>query len=93
MTDENVIDIQGGRCVKQLRFIIWIRCNGANLRRHPLQELCVDTFVPNHAYIVGGVGMDGETDGERESDDGADPLKRKKCSVVVCTGANACGKV
>ncbi|KAI0822038.1 DNA mismatch repair protein MutS [Trametes gibbosa] len=62
--------------------------------RHPLQELVVDAFVPNDAFILGGSGSGvlnaedtdavGEFDEERHC---------QKNSVVVCTGANACGKV
>ncbi|KAK2465358.1 hypothetical protein APHAL10511_002712 [Amanita phalloides] len=50
--------------------------------RHPLQEQVVDTFVPNNFSITGGIGMNitGAMDnGERKS-------------IMVCTGANACGK-
>ncbi|KAI0670991.1 DNA mismatch repair protein MutS [Trametes maxima] len=77
MTESNVIDIRQGR--------------------HPLQELVVDTFVPNDTFIVGGMGtgvtvdtplsltcQDEETDEERQLE---------KNSVLVCTGANACGKI
>ncbi|OSD07423.1 hypothetical protein PYCCODRAFT_1463684 [Trametes coccinea BRFM310] len=38
--------------------------------RHPLQELVVDTFVPNDTFIVGGVGIGStaeETSGEDDS--------------------------
>ncbi|KAF9013228.1 muts domain V-domain-containing protein [Cyathus striatus] len=52
--------------------------------RHPLHEQIVDTFVPNDARIVGGAGngsqiVDSET---------GDPWN----SILLCTGANACGK-
>ena len=58
----------------------------------------VDTFVPNDAYIVGGDHTPSSSDGkksESESDEigmgmGVD---EEAHSVVVCTGANACGKV
>lgn len=52
--------------------------------RHPLQEQVVDTFVPNDALVVGGAGIGssfGSDDGEQGN------------SVMLCTGANACGKV
>ncbi|PWN39892.1 hypothetical protein IE81DRAFT_368712 [Ceraceosorus guamensis] len=47
--------------------------------RHPLQELCVETFVPNDIAIVGGLG-EGANDTEDDH------------SLVVLTGANAGGK-
>lgn len=55
-----------------------------HVTRHPLQEQVVDTFVPNDFLIVGGVGSniaDATMDGSEHK------------SVMVCTGANACGKV
>lgn len=53
--------------------------------RHPLHEQILDTFVANDARLVGGAGL-GVTlelpeDGEEWN------------SVLLCTGANACGKV
>ncbi|KAI0076331.1 hypothetical protein K474DRAFT_1708271 [Panus rudis PR-1116 ss-1] len=60
--------------------------------RHPLQEIVVDTFVPNDAYVVGG---DYSPSAEPvDSDQGivTDEEEHEKNSVVVCTGANACGK-
>ncbi|KAG6890840.1 hypothetical protein C0995_003273 [Termitomyces sp. Mi166 len=55
--------------------------------RHPLQEQVVDTFVPNDARLIGGVGS-GPTfrNGEAISDS-------EQNSVLLCTGANACGKI
>ncbi|KAF8895319.1 DNA mismatch repair protein MutS [Infundibulicybe gibba] len=47
--------------------------------RHPLQEQVVDTFVPNDAHVVGGTGIGGKSG-------------KNSHSVVLCTGANACGK-
>ncbi|KAJ7600737.1 DNA mismatch repair protein MutS [Mycena floridula] len=44
--------------------------------RHPLQELVVDTFVPNDARLAGS----------------GDSEEEKRNKVVLCTGANACGK-
>ncbi len=55
-----------------------------NVTRHPLQEQVVDTFVPNDFFIVGGVGSN-------IADAIMDGNERK--SAMVCTGANACGKV
>ncbi|KAB5592476.1 DNA mismatch repair protein MSH5 [Ceratobasidium theobromae] len=49
---------------------------------HPLQNLLVPTFVPNDAYVIGGRGI--ESNGE-DYQEGAN-------SIVICTGANACGK-
>lgn len=52
--------------------------------RHPLQEQVVDAFVPNDAHIVGGVGQ--KSSSHCNGDTGSN-------SVLLCTGANACGKV
>ncbi|KAH9889862.1 DNA mismatch repair protein MutS [Cubamyces lactineus] len=63
--------------------------------RHPLQELVVDTFVPNDAFIVGGAGL-GVSPEDISSDDeesSRENVHHSKNSVVVCTGANACGKI
>ncbi|KAF8798995.1 hypothetical protein BYT27DRAFT_7177307 [Phlegmacium glaucopus] len=52
--------------------------------RHPLHEQVVDTFVPNDAHIIGGAGI------------GSSPTipddNNQWNSVLLCTGANACGK-
>ncbi|KAI8986224.1 DNA mismatch repair protein MutS [Trametes punicea] len=63
--------------------------------RHPLQELVVDTFVPNDAFIVGGAGLGVALDDISIADDDTeeDEPYPQKNSIVVCTGANACGKV
>ncbi|KAG7440868.1 uncharacterized protein BT62DRAFT_1080549 [Guyanagaster necrorhizus] len=55
--------------------------------RHPLQEQVVDTFVPNDAHLAGGFcdPSDLLSDNIRSSDIAWN-------SVVLCTGANACGK-
>ncbi|PCH37347.1 hypothetical protein WOLCODRAFT_167438 [Wolfiporia cocos MD-104 SS10] len=59
--------------------------------RHPLQELVVDTFVPNDAFVIGGKGVGIEPVGI--SDETASDSSRKESnSIVICTGANACGK-
>lgn len=50
--------------------------------RHPLQEQVVDTFVSNDACITGGNGI--VTDLKRDDE--------KWNSILLCTGANACGK-
>ncbi|KAK0244297.1 muts domain V-domain-containing protein [Armillaria nabsnona] len=55
--------------------------------RHPLQEQVVDTYVPNDAHLTGGFydPSDLLSDNTRSSD-------KTWNSVVLCTGANACGK-
>ncbi|KAM5533149.1 hypothetical protein V8D89_013197 [Ganoderma adspersum] len=60
--------------------------------RHPLQELVVDTFVPNDAYFVGGAGIDVVLDDDTTGTESEDEQHHVKNSVVICTGANACGK-
>ncbi|KAI6030817.1 DNA mismatch repair protein MutS [Pisolithus orientalis] len=57
--------------------------------RHPLQELVADAFVPNDARLVGGVGF-GQSYVPDDAFSVADGLPFN--SVVLCTGANACGK-
>ncbi len=62
-------------------------------RRHPLQELVVDTFVPNDAILL---GHSADSDRPTNHDDGDSELSHpimEKNSIVICTGANACGKV
>ncbi|KAG7088348.1 hypothetical protein E1B28_012352 [Marasmius oreades] len=51
--------------------------------RHPLQEMVVDTFVPNDARLRGGSWRPEELEAVAE----------RWNNVVICTGANACGKV
>ena len=51
--------------------------------RHPLDEQVVDTFVPNDAHIIGGIGSS-----PTMPDD-----NNQWNSILLCTGANACGKV
>jgi DNA mismatch repair protein MSH5 len=49
----------------------------------------VDTFVPNDAHVIGG-------DGTRQylaEDENDENTHRDWNSVILCTGANACGKV
>ncbi|KAG1772449.1 DNA mismatch repair protein MutS [Suillus occidentalis] len=55
--------------------------------RHPLQEQVVDIFVPNSAQLVGGVGLGDSVESQAEGD--SLPIYS---SIVLCTGANACGK-
>ncbi|CAK5284093.1 unnamed protein product [Mycena citricolor] len=55
--------------------------------RHPLQEQVVDTFVPNDAHLVGGSGNRSVLVGDETT------LEEEEWnSIVLCTGANACGK-
>ncbi|KAF7314371.1 DNA mismatch repair protein 5 [Mycena kentingensis (nom. inval.)] len=55
--------------------------------RHPLQEQVVDTFVPNDAHLAGGSGDRSVLVGDEMTN-----LTEEWNSVVLCTGANACGK-
>lgn len=62
--------------------------------RHPLQEQIVDTFVPNDIFLVGGAGIDSYPTVHASSDDDNDMEgSLLGNSVLICTGANACGKV
>ncbi|KAJ7761594.1 DNA mismatch repair protein MutS [Mycena maculata] len=55
--------------------------------RHPLQEQVVDTFVPNDAHLAGGSGNRSMLVGDEATNEA-----EEWNSVVLCTGANACGK-
>ncbi|KAJ7147040.1 DNA mismatch repair protein MutS [Mycena crocata] len=55
--------------------------------RHPLQEQVVDTFVPNDAHLAGGSGDRSVLVGDEATNE-----PEEWNSVVLCTGANACGK-
>ncbi|EIW81045.1 hypothetical protein CONPUDRAFT_90104 [Coniophora puteana RWD-64-598 SS2] len=57
--------------------------------RHPLQEQVVDTFVENDLHIVGGGPNLDHSDNENEDIDGD---STHPASILICTGANACGK-
>ena len=55
------------------------------LSRHALHEQVVDTFVPNDARLLGGAGIGTDVDPPDSTN--------QWNSVLLCTGANACGKV
>ncbi|KAG1801295.1 DNA mismatch repair protein MutS [Suillus subaureus] len=55
--------------------------------RHPLQEQVVDIFVPNNAQLLAGIGFGDSAEPQTEVDN--PPMYS---SIVLCTGANACGK-
>jgi len=58
------------------------------LTSHPLQEQVVDIFVPNDAQLIAGVGFGASAEPQTTVDHPA-----TWSSIVLCTGANACGKV
>ncbi|KAI0315802.1 muts domain V-domain-containing protein [Amylostereum chailletii] len=60
--------------------------------RHPLQEQVVDTFVPNGILLVGGAGNGAFPAVHGEDDGSSSEGTLLGNSVMVCTGANACGK-
>ena len=91
-----MIDIKQGRCVPPFRpleqLITSVKC------RHPLQEQVVDMFVPNDLLLRGGLGEGVAADTEFDSDgrylgDGESSVNPHGWSIMICTGANACGKV
>jgi len=53
----------------------------------------VDTFVPNDVFLVGGAGIDSYPDVRGVEDDLMSEGSTLGNSVLICTGANACGKV
>jgi DNA mismatch repair ATPase MutS len=56
--------------------------------RHPVQEQVVETFVPNDACLATSLDEDQTTSFlSSEADTG------KGGTILLCTGANACGKV
>ncbi len=69
--------------------------------RHPLVEQLSDLFVPNDSYLVGGCGIGTESvaagyvnsDVDESDNTSPPPQCSGPYSVLVCTGANACGKV
>lgn len=63
------------------------------LARHPLQEQVVDTFVPNDAFLVGAAGLGSYPRAREDEDYSSGEGTLLGNSIVVCTGANACGKV
>lgn len=87
IVEDPIIDIVQGRyaCVDRPgdRYL-------SSCVRHPLQEQISDTFVPNDARLVGGVGFGMCYEDDNSSDMGGEATWS---SVVLCTGANACGKV
>ncbi|TDL23286.1 hypothetical protein BD410DRAFT_176959 [Rickenella mellea] len=63
--------------------------------RHPLQEQVVDTFVPNDIFMRGGMGIGVSSYDHDDGSDGtshSDSTTTNRRSVIICTGANACGK-
>lgn len=65
---------------------------------HPLQEQAVATFVSNSARLVGGAGSGSSFTGYQQDQQQTENQQYISGvttwnSIVVCTGANACGKV
>jgi len=90
VTNDNVIDICQGRYVNLL--IVEFRLT--IVHRHPLLEQIVDTFIPNDIVLRGGCGINAplQNDGSNNEDSDETPQVSGR-SVIVCTGANSCGKV
>ena len=61
--------------------------------RHPLQELVVDTFVPNDTLLVGFGCAEEVINAYETGYDLDDCMRDCRSNVMICTGANACGKV
>lgn len=69
--------------------------------RHPLQELCVDVFIPNDTHLEGGKGFEYAQDSHslftksvRTSDqnEASKSISTAINSIQVVTGANFSGK-
>ncbi|KIP05169.1 hypothetical protein PHLGIDRAFT_74704, partial [Phlebiopsis gigantea 11061_1 CR5-6] len=60
--------------------------------RHPLQELVVDTFVPNDALLVGFECPEELIHALEQESDLDESMQNCRSSVMICTGPNACGK-
>jgi DNA mismatch repair protein MSH5 len=88
MNESNAIVIQQGRYMFLPSYRLMIEHF-----RHPLHEQIVDTFVPNDVALVGGAGIGGLPDVREAEDSAMTRLGFPKNSLLVCTGANACGKV
>ena len=97
MVEDNIINIIGGRSV--FHFLVLLCVIDGNLFSHPLQEQVVDIFVPNDIHLAGGrgSGIDTEAINSDDEETAEDTPTRKLIdtarSVLICTGANACGKV
>ncbi|KAF3910543.1 hypothetical protein ABW21_db0201173 [Orbilia brochopaga] len=59
--------------------------------RHPLQELCVPAFVPNHTNLQGGAGQNAENANSNSMEDDDDDDQTGK-SMMIVTGPNYSGK-
>ncbi|KAF8332768.1 uncharacterized protein EI90DRAFT_2918244 [Cantharellus anzutake] len=61
--------------------------------RHPLVEQLSDLFVPNDLYLVGGREISAENPEAEVVEEASSALQHPEHrSVMICTGANACGK-
>ena len=63
------------------------------MRRHPLQELVVDAFVPNDTLLVDSNCPEEAIALLQQQYDIDGCMKSRGNGVMICTGANACGKV
>ncbi|KAJ6257392.1 hypothetical protein Dda_8281 [Drechslerella dactyloides] len=59
--------------------------------RHPLQELCVQTFIPNNTNLQGGAGGDAENTNSSSMDEDDNDEEAGK-SMMIVTGPNYSGK-
>jgi DNA mismatch repair protein MSH5 len=90
MTEKNVIQINGGRCV-----VIKLPLGFASLTiliRHPLQELTVASYVSNSTFIVGGPGTEDEHLLDDDSSIEPYSAKAEGPSMLIITGPNYSGK-
>ena len=90
MSIENVLYIKQGRYTSRYFGIVAFEEGLIYGDRHPLQEQVVDAFVPNGILLVGGGGNGScaVVDDDMEHVEGT----LMGNSVMICTGANACGK-
>jgi DNA mismatch repair protein MSH5 len=58
--------------------------------RHPLQELCVPTYIENDGFLVGGKSDEG--DGDRSRRGNTETIQTEGPSMILLTGPNYSGK-
>lgn len=97
ITDENIIDIKGGRSVYSISQVHLSPCPLTRDHmsfRHLLHEMTVPSYVPNDTYIVGGPGLQESASGQgNDTSDGSRVHENQHGpSMLILTGPNYSGK-